>query len=500
METYNIYEGLDPYDPVDHQTHLSVLRCASRIVCLPIGRRWGKTFTIHLKFLDTFLNRLDDRAHKTLTGIIPPWKGLGLPRSSARRQLEDAIEAVVISPYQKQLDHARGLIESTIARSGCTELFHPDKFLASYERPPENWFVKDGAAGVIRYFVATRPSQIVGSRAIVVWLNEAGLHPQDIWRHVKPLVWEHKSNVYAEGTPTLGTSHWFVQLSISGLPPDHERSDPKVAKPNPEVTTFLGSSLTAYSPQVREESRKDVEMYGESTTYVKTEIFGDWRIPSIKVFTYNHNHHGCYIEESRGQYLIRSKIYGEIRLDDPDMIRGAIDWYKGDKPAGFLEASIWYDNPLSEDTADERPLVVVTNEYTTPRKGYSDRGYFSKMKSAQDLRGVEGFYYDPSSIQASGSAKRAGVVLFETDRRDKNGRVGMVERQLHFDRKQDVPPAMLVSHRCKTVTEQLIQFKRKRDKDGNPTAEFSQYNDWFVDCLAYLVPHIQSAGPTGAGF
>jgi hypothetical protein len=419
--------------------------------------------------------------------------------------MEDVVEAVVISPYEKQLDHARGLIEQRLYMSGCSDLLHPDDFLASSERPPENWFLMDGAAGVIRYFVASRPSKLVGSKASVIWLNEAGLQEDDVWRNVRPLLWETESHVICEGTPELGEDKWFVRVAISGLPADHPKANPRVSKPRQDTKTFLGSSLNAYLPRVREESRIDRDLAGKDSVYTRTQIDGDWSVPDILVFTFDPKVHLATLDYNRGAYILKSQ-YGRISLPQPDLIIGACDWMKGRAPAGFLETKIWYDNPCriwSRDPyrdGEQRTLIVVDYEYTTPAKGYSDDSYCRKMVSGQDRRGVAGYHYDPSSATMAETAERIGVVLRDTTRSDKDGRIGSVQRSLNYNKEKGIAPSLFIDVKCKRVAEQLAGYKRARDKKGNPKDGYVQYNDWFVDCLAYLVPHVQVHGIAGMGF
>lgn len=496
-DEYNIYNGLDPYDPIKHKGHIEVLQCDKRVVTLMKGRRWGKTFTSSIWFLDKFLNGLMERADEIHKGNILPWSGIGLHRNAARRRIGEAIEAIVISPFDKQLSHARGLIEHRLHASGCADLLHPDDHLAHSERPAENWFLVDGAAGVIRYFVSTRPSKLVGSKASVIWLNESGLQSNDVWRNVKPLCWETDSWVIAEGTPELGEQSWFVKVAIAGLPADHERANPKIAKPRDDHKTFLGSSEEAYLDRVRDESKKDIEISGEDSVYTLTQIKGDWRAPAFLVFKWHHEKHLCNLVFDRGAYRLELSNR-KIVLPHPDLVIGGIDWYKGDAPAGFLEVKVWYDTPLNQDFEDLRPLIVVDHEYTTPKSNYSDDAYFRKMLTGQNIRGVEGYYYDPSATATAETASRTGVILRETSNADKLGRVGMVARQLNYT--EDIEPAMFVDKRCKRTAEQLSEFKRARDKEGNPKSDFVNYNDWFVDSLAYIVPNVQSYDIRGAGF
>lgn len=498
-----LYRGLE-YDPFLHSRHIEVLKSTSRILCICAGRRWGKTFTAGLKFIDLFLDRLFAIADRVEAGLASPWPGLHMSRRQARRQLETAIQGVVVAPSQKHLDEIRGNLEARLYTSGACAYLHPDRHLAAHERPSEMWFVIGRAAGVIRFFVGSRAAQLVGSRASVLWLSECADLSDLVWRSVKPLMWEHKADVIAEGTPAFDEAHFFTTLAISGLPDGHERANRKLALRNEEVETHLATSLEAYSVTAREEAKKDVEASGEDSLYALQQIFGDWRMPSNYVFGWKPDRHLVTVMRSRGQWHIKAQNGDVFRITDRPIIMGGIDWFRGSAPAGAVVDAVWPINPLSPvdketgQPVDPRPLVVALDEVSTEKGAtYSDEDYIAKLVRLQQLWGVARWYQDPFSPKLTSLAKSRGLVIANTDPREKLGRLALLGRLLHCT--SDIGPAFLCSTKCRVLAEQIEGYRWARKRDGTPTGKPIQYNDWLLDGQAYIMPHtgasLSSGGP-----
>lgn len=491
----NIFAGLAPYHRVYHAIHLAILRCLAQVLVICAGRRFGKTFTGSLWFLDRFLELLAARAEDVAAGREKPWSGLGLPRARARRRLRGVVVALVVAPTQKHLEEIQGLIEERLSDAGAEELLHPDPRMASVTRPQrENWFLYKGAAGVIRYLVGSRPDQIRGSKVALLWLDEAGFLDEAVWTACKPMVWEHRARTLLTGTPAFSDGHFFTKLAVSGLPPDHERADARVAKPRPDVTTFLASSEQAYSEVAREEVAKDLAVSGADSLYVLQEVKADWRLPSLYVFPWHAPTHLATVRRDRGRWVIETSR-GPMVLTDNPTVWGGIDWFRGTAPGGAVLLATWPVHPLSLD--DKRWLTAVIAERPT-RKGESDEDFINALLALQRKHAVAGWYSDPSSENKQRLAEKLGLVMQTTSNKDKEGRVGLVQRQLHYT--ADLPPALYVDPSCKVTADQLQGFRRARDKKGQPTEKFVNYNDAHVDALAYVVPSIGSSGVVGGGF
>lgn len=502
-----LYQGLSYLSP-DHLKHVEILGCDSRIICICAGRRFGKTFTTGLAFLGRFLDRLRELAERVEAGDADPWPGIGMTRRQARRQLDAAIQGVVVAPSQKHLDEIRGNLESRIYASGADVYLHPDRHLASHERPGEMWFVIGRAAGVIRFFVGSRAAQLVGSRASVLWLSESADLPDIVYRSVKPLLWEHKADVFAEGTPAFDESHWFTLLAISGLPDKHERISRKTRKRtprDPEVTTFLATSLEAYSLKAREEAKRDLEASGEDSLYARQQILGDWRMPSLYVFRWLPNRHLATVMRSRGQWHVKPQG-GELkRIVERPIVIGGIDWFRGTAPAGGCVQAVWPINPLSPvdedgDPIDPRPLVITVAEASTDKENPSNEDLTKRLLYLQDQWEVDAWYQDPFSPKITAAASEQGLVIADTDASEKKGRLALIERLLHCT--TDREPAYYCSTSCPTMAEQIAGYRWATKRDGTPTGRPKQYNDWLIDGLAYVVPHtgaILSAGGPFSG-
>jgi hypothetical protein len=456
-------------------------------------------------FLRRFLALLEARRDAVERGDAEPWAGLGLSRHQARRQTGGAIQGVIVAPAQKHLDEIRGNLEGLLVRSGAAELMHPDPFLAAHERPAETWFVCGEAAGVIRYFVGTRASQLVGSRASILWLSESGLLDDVVWRSVQPLLWEQKADVIAEGTPAFDEGHWFTRLAVSGLPDGHERADRKIAARNTEVTTYLATSLQAYNLGARAEAARDLEASGEESVYALQEIKADWRLPSMMVFQWHPDRHLATVTEDRSVWTIA--VNGRVhRVREQPQIVGGIDWFRGVAPAGAVVTAIWRSNPIRipaptrdderATAADPRPLIVALDEVSTEKdETYTDDGYVGKLVALQKRWGVGAWYQDPFSPKLTKLARSKGLAIRDTDASEKGGRLALIGRALHCT--DTIEPALLVSQRCRRLPGQLARYRWARKRDGTPTGKPIQYDDWLIDGLAYIVPHVGGVSVRG---
>lgn len=479
-----------------HSKHHQVYDEESRIVCLCLGRRWGKTYTAGLLFLKRFLRRLRRRALDVQAGRAKPWSGRALKRAEARRCVEGVVQGVVVSPARKQLNEIRGNIESRLRASGAHVLLHPDPRLAFCERPPETWFRVGRAAGVIRYFVGSRVAQLVGSQTAILWLNECASLDDDTWRAVRPLLWEEKADVIAEGTPAFDEGHWFTQLAVSGLPDGHERADRKIAPHNPEVATYLGSSTEAYSENVRAESKRDLERSGPEDLYARWQIEGDWRLPGQYVFRWQADRHSCAVLETdrRWRFRVGPGVEFDV-VDQPELI-GGIDWFRGSAPAGAIVLAVWRQHPL--DDAETRPLVVAVDEASTVKgETYSDDAYVQKLVALQERWSVDRWYQDPFSPRLTRLAKQQGLVIKDTDASEKLGRLALLGRLMNCS--DELEPCLYVSTRSKTFADQLARYRWARKQDGTPTGKPVQYNDWLIDAAAYVMPHVLGGGVAGGG-
>jgi len=359
------------------------------------------------------------------------------------------------------------------------------------------WFVHGEAAGVIRFFVGTRAAQLVGSRASVLWLSECADLDDVVWRSVKPLIWEHRADVIAEGTPAFEETHFFTVLAMSGLPDDHERVNRKLAPRDEDASTHLATSLDAYSRQAREEARKDLLASGEDSIYALQQIKGDWRMPSAYVFRWEPGRHLVTVMRTRGQWYLRAQNGAQIRISERPIIMGGIDWFRGAAPAGAVVDAVWPVNPLSplDDDGvpvDPRPLVVAIDEMSTT-KGvtYTDEDYIARLVSLQQRWGVDCWYQDPFSPKLTAAAKARGLVVADTDPKEKLGRIALLGRLLFHT--ETLPPAFYCSTKCETMAEQIAGYKWARKKDGTTTGKPVQYSDWLIDGQCYIMPH------TGAG-
>lgn len=483
-QSINIFRGLT-YKKSTHAWHLSVLECKSKIICLCAGRRTGKTFTASLVFLDRILNLLKDRENLVKQHKEKPWSGLGLSRRKARLCGQDALQALVIAPSLKHLESIQGLLENRIRQANCVSLYHSDPFLAHSERPLQNWFVYGKSALCINYCVASRDEQLRGTRASLVWIDECGEVPDRTWSTVQPLTWETNGSQILSGTPSGDESHWFTRMAISGLPIGHERRTIDIPA-NPNVTCFIGSACdVAYSPDVRAQAKREVISSGEDSVYTRLEIHGDWRIPSLLAFPeWNADKHICRVDRSRGIWVLRTQSETISIPRQPDRVLGGIDWYRGDSPAGHLIVAVW--NLKNE--SDSRLLCLVLDEETVDKTSYAD-DYFIKLRNLQTKWVVNGWYADPSSPNLILAARKY-IAMKETDNKDKLGRIALIQRQLHWN--SNLSPKLLISSECKTTCDQLANYRHQRDREGNARMLYIQENDWFIDALAYVVPHCQA--------
>jgi hypothetical protein len=487
----------DKYSKSKHQWHLAILGCLARFVVAVAGRRTGKSYTCSLLFLKRFFNLLSQQQALVQAGLAPKWSGFRLSRRRAIRCTHDAIKVLVVAPSQKHLDEIRGYVENHLRKSGAVKFLHPDPIMAYHDRPRMHWFLYGQTAGVISYMVATHTAQLRGSGYQLIWLDEAGEIDNTAWQALRPTIWESKASVIISGTPSVSEEHWLTELAISGLPITHERAKPDSVKPNPEVVTFLGrSDKDAYLDSVREESAKEVELYGATSIYVLSEILGDWRLPSLSVFPWNAGEHYCTLSESHGEWRLRYKGK-EYQLGYPRIL-GGIDWFRNWAPGGCVVVARWPRNPLIAD--DTRGLSIVLDCAEWVRAGYHDDKAEQDLKRLQQRWNVARWYQDPYSPQLTSRMRKAGINIVDTDASEKKSRIGLLQRQLSFT--DAIRPSMLVSHAARRVAEQIERYRYSTTRQGKPTDKFVQYDDCFVDCLAYIAPHLGSVGLSvvGGGF
>jgi hypothetical protein len=405
------------------------------------------------------------------------------------------VQALVVAPTQKHLEEIQGLIEERLSEADAEELLHPDPRLASVSRPQrENWFLYRGAAGCIRYLVGSRPDQIRGSKVALLWLDEAGFLDDAVWSACKPMVWEHRARTLLTGTPAFDETHFFTRQAVAGLPASHERADQKIAKPDSRVKTFLASSEHAYSEVAREEVARDIASSGADSLYVLQEVRADWRMPGFFVFEWHAPTHVATVTRRYGAWVLETSR-GDIELDDRPRLLGGLDWFRGAAPGGALALAFWPEHPLNP--GDPRGLALAFWERTTGRNEGED-DFIRAVKEAQQKLDVEGWYPDPTSEEKIRLAKKAGVVMRETNNRDKVGRVGLVQRLVHHTK--EIAPALYVSRECKVFARQLAGYKRARDRKGQPTEKFIDYDDCLIDAAAYVVPKLASTTVAGGGW
>ena len=488
----NVFSWLRPYDRSNpaHQLQLSILRCQRKNMAVTGTRRGGKTFSVHLVFLHRFLALLLQRARQVERRQRPPWRGAGRIAKEAITFRENVTRALVIAPKRKHLQKIQQYLQSTLAKSGASIYQHRDPSLRIRREPMEMWFVAGKTAGVITFLVASHTDQLVGDNADILWLDECNDIDNPVWDRIRPLVADTGGSILLTGTPSMGGGHWYTKQLVAGLPPDHERADSEIAKPDPDWQTFIISPELAYLPEVQTFAKKEIEKEGgKQSVYILTQIQGDWRIPNDVVFPWDSDVHLCTVSLVRGDYVITWK-QRKVRMKEKPRVIGGIDWFRGTAPGGAVVCFHWPKHPFIP--GDKRGLLVVVDEYSTQKdENYSDQGFLKQLKKLQSRYGVRTWYADPSSPEKTKLAKRLGVYVKDANNRDKEGRIALIQHQLgHSDK---APPAMMVDSRCKRTSNQLSRYHRARDKEGNVTEKFVQYNDWLVDSLAYLVPYI-SAG------
>jgi len=494
-----LIEGWDSY-PEPHKEILSW--DGKGTIVWVAGRRVGKTHNFSALLLKLFLTGLYEDYKQIKEGKKTSWLGTKQTRAQDIRLFQDGIrKANVITATTDQYQIVQSYIRTRLALSGHDKYLHTNEDLVRCDRGREMWFKMGKAGGVIKFRCASQAKQLQGDSAQIIWIDEAGLIDNTSYYALRPMLWEHKGATMLSGTPDLDESHFFTKIAVSGLPDD----DPRVRKAmgagrieekKEDVLTYLTTSLEAFLPKVREESKKDLEEYGSDSLFVRQFILADWRIPGVYIFdNWDPAIHMVSWREVREG--IRVKLRGkEVDLPRPDKVIGGKDWFQGVADGGYVVAYYWSSNPL-EGRHSKRPLLLVVGEGHGKHR-YTNDGWWGMMMADQEKYGVQKWLADPSDKMYCLEARRAGLHLVPASNPHKLGRVGAIRDLLHSSDK--VEPAILISGTCPTLIYQINKYQRKISKwTGEVSEEAKQENDDLIDSLAYIVGSIYSYVVLGGG-
>ena len=461
----------------------SIINCTTPELAVDGGRRFGKTYTCAPAFLRRIFRRHALAAARVRSGELKPWGGAGLPPRLARHQ-EPHVQAAVLTPRERHLEQCRQYIMSYF--TGTYRRFQHPK-LALTDAGRQMWFYFNGVASRIRFVTGSGVAAVVSNALDELWIDEAGLLDGMIVDAVRPVLWERNGGLMASGTPSLGVEHWFSQLCLAGLDPDHPYYVPDVVERDPRVTTVIGTSYEAFDRNVRVRARADAKRMGEA--WEAQWVRGDWRLPSL--FVYDNwdpqSHVIAYDPRTR-------HFPGRVRpLPPPQLTLGVIDWaYSTTRPGAAVVFHVWLRNPLDPDRT--RPLVIAIDDRQEARE-YNAGGWYQIFHDLYAEHRIQRWYADPSRdellIQARRNSGRIGPVK-PAEKADKGGRINLLKSLLgSYD---DTPPAFYVSDRCTHLPRQFGSYRWKLDPLKNPTDKPIDYDDHCLDCCAFLMGSIIRGG------
>lgn len=457
-----------------------ILESSARHVAIVAGRRFGKSFVASRLTIKRLIERMNAAAAAVAAGQREPWAGHSKPRSEALLVPPD-IEAWCVTPRERHQEQAKGYV---LQMFGGTrrQLLHKDFGL--YDRGKQIWLSWGGVTGRLRFVTGSSVAGMVSGALDIIWLDEAGMIDNALLDALAPTLYDKHGSIIASGTPSLGYEHWLTRMALSGLSQTHERWVPDIVERNPDVATFIASSLDAYLEDVKVEARKDIASRGAA--WARQWIYADWRLPNRYV----------YGEWQPGVHIQNADIYrqavGDWKLPRrPDLVVGVVDWSYGAAPGAVIVAAVWLRNPLR--SGDNRPLVCVLAD-DQRQAPYSEEGWWGIMRSLSQRHGIHHWLADPASEHLIKLAKRGnvGAPVKPAVRSDKPGRINLIKSLLHHD--EDTKPSLFVSENCNALIRQFSTYRYKTNRDGLVSDKTIDYDDHCLDCLAFLVGSLPSSG------
>ncbi len=451
------------------------------------GRRCGKSDGCSSLISEVIVDLLCDDADAIARGELEPWRGLGRPLMQQRKSKPHSL-VFVVAPEVRDLTDISGHMLNVF--SGDAEVFlHPNPRMQLIDGGTKMLFVHEQACLAVWFVPAKSAASMVGRGPSAVLITESGFIPSMHWDRLVPALWDKAAWVIAEGTPTQDPSHWFTQLAVSGLEPDHPEADRSIAKRDPRVHTSRANTIDhAYLPQARERAREELRYRGKR--WGELWIFASWQQPADVVFDEYRPEMSVVEFDAWPVPIVKFTNGKSVVLPKPDRVEIDVDWHRGAAPGAAVCTYTWTRrNPLNPH--DSRPLMLVVDEFQDDevdgeigkRLPYTPQGWWQVIKAMRDNWGAQRIYGDPTGIDLLKSARRNRLAIKPAENQDKDGRIQLINAQCCVP--GDAHPALLIASTCKKTAHCLQTLQWRKDREGKSTNKPSGYNDHLADCLAY---------------
>lgn len=464
-----------------------VLRCPTRHVAFPAGRRVGKT-EVSAAWLVTRLHRRMDRlAAEVRAGRRRPWPGRGQPQAVVRNLKPDVL-AWVVAPQDAHLDEHRGnLLNLYLGTPGNEVFLHPSFPGGLYKRDTQLWLWHEaGVCARIDFYPASSERRMVSKGLDILVVDEAGFVENGLFRALKPTTYDKGGEILALGTPSLGDDHWFTRWCVAGLDEDHERYDPAIAKRDREITTYIADTVHhAYLREARVEALREIDFWGE--LWAAQWIWADWRLKVRNI--YREWVEGRHVQELRqARYL---ELGSQVIREPPDRVYGVVDWSGGTSPGAVVIAYYWARHPIHRE--DPRPLVVAVEDYEGHEQ-YTDDGWWRILHRLDQRWGVDRWLGDPHSPSLIEAANKAGFAMAPGPHQDKMGRISLVSGLLHWTTAGVAPALYVAAGNCQNIPREMKGYRWRTNRAGEATGKPKDHDDHCLDCLAMLASEVATPG------